>query len=41
MPVPIRPASMTAASTGPSSRTTDMWMIDPTLVSRPNAWNWA
>ncbi len=38
---PTRPASIVAASTGPSSRTTDMLMIEPRRVAMPIAWNWA
>ena len=34
MALPTRPASIVAASTGPSSRTSDMLITAPSLVSR-------
>jgi hypothetical protein len=38
--LPTRPASMVAASTGPSSRTIVMLMTEPSRVARPMRWNW-
>ena len=36
---PIRPASMVAARTGPSSLTIEMLITDPNRVASPIIWN--
>ena len=41
MALPTRPASMTPANTGPSSRTTEMLMMVPRRVARPMEANWS